>query len=378
MDLREGCPELKTLYLSIIFMILLCGTIPAWAYVGLDAYLPISGDPVTPDFKFDKTYKIDYPNGGKLKDALDGWNLTVTCFGNSSSSQSVKQLMESINSQILSSKSAVSITNLDLFYMFSLRGTPTYAAMDYLLVLRPTITGYLINDGHGKTPSTLDASWMGFAINNPLVIDAKNCRNMVINHPAEIDAKNYEDLEINYPLNTTKSILPDVYNVIYNTPGEEIFDQAFNQNLIDSTPLLQIPLDKWDSLYDPAYTLTDTAEPSLSKGEKAGATAFSTGLDLASSVPSQPNNIGTDFVADTKYHLSKIDHPYASGTINVEGHANTNQIQGGWTFITMTPVSTCCPYPVHWYDNVPSLAWIGLGVGAVIGFCIFYFRRFKE
>lgn len=352
---------MKTLYLATI-VVLTFGMVPAWAYVELDAYLPVSGDPVTPEFKFDKTYQIDYPNGGKLKDVLYGKNLTVTCFANSSSSQAVKQLMEEINTKISSSKSAVSITHLDLFYMFSLRGTPTYAAMDYLLILRPTMTGYLLNDGHQTTPSTLDASWMSFAINDPLVIDTKDCGNT----------------EINYPLNTIKNILPNVYDIISNTPGGDIFDQALNQNLIDSTPLLETPLDKWDSLFDPAYMLTDTAGPSLSQDEKVGATAFSTELG-STSIPSSTYNIDTDFVADTKYRISKIDHPYVVGTINVEGHANTAMLNppGATTFVTVTQASTCCPYPVHWYDNVPGWLWVGIGSGAVIGSWIFYFRRFR-
>ena len=370
---------MKTLHLATI-AVLAFGMAPSWAYVDLDAYLPASGDPVTPEFIFEKTYQIDYPNGGKLKDALSGRNLTVTCFANSTSNQTVKQLMEEMNSQILSSKSAVSITNLGLFYMFSLRGTPTYAAMDYLLILTPTITGYLLNDGHGKTPSALDAAWMSFAINDPLVIDAKNCRDMEINPPLNTPKNIPSYMEINYPLNTIKNILPNVYDVVSNTPGEDIFDQAFNQNLIDSTPLLQTPLDQWDSLFDPAYVLTGTAGPSLSEGEKVGATAFSTGVGGISSTPSPPNNIDTDFVADTKYHISKIDHPYAVGTIDVEGHANTGMLHppGITIFVTVTQVSTCCPYPVHWYDNVPAWAWVGIGSGAVIGFWMFYFRRSKE
>ncbi len=367
---------MKILHLAII-AVLAFGMVPAWAYVDLDAYLPASGDPVTPEFKFDKTYQIDYSNGGKLKDALYGRNLTVTCFANSSSNPAVKQLMEEINTQILSSKSAVSVTNLGLFYMFNLRGTPKYAVMDHLLTLTPTITGYLLNGGHGKTPSTLDASWMSFAINDPLVIDAKNCRYMQINPPLNTTKNIPSDMEINYPLNTIKNVLPSVYDIVSNTPGEDIFDQAFNQNLIDSTPLLQTPLDKWDSLFDPAYVLTGTAGPSISKGEKVGATAFSTGFGWTSLIPSPPNNVNTDFVADTKYHISTVAHPDASGTINVEGHANANQVSGGWTFVTVTQGFTCCPYPVHWYDNVPAWAWVGISSGAVIGFWIFYFRRSK-
>ncbi len=370
---------MKTLLMIIIsILIIFSSTVPAWASVDLNAYLPVSGDPVTPEFKFDKTYQIDYPNGGKLKDALAERSLTVTCFANSSNNQSVKQLMESINNQISSSKSAVVITHLDLSYMFRLRGTPKYAAMDYLLILTPTITGYLLNDGNQITPSTLDASWMSFAINDPVVIDTKSCRDMKINYPVTTNTKNYSDIEINYPLNTIKNVLPDVYNAIYNTTGEGVFDQAFSQNLIDSTPLLQTPLDKWDSLFDPAYTLDDTAESSSSKGEKVGATAFSTGLGWQSIIQSPSGTIDTDFTADTKYHISKVDRPYASATINVEGHANPDRYLGNQAIVTILqpgPVlQTCCALP--WYD-IPWI-WVAIAGVAIAGFFVFYFRHFKD
>lgn len=47
------------------FAILLFGTAPALAIEDLVAYLPISGEPVTPQFKFSKDITLDYPNGGK-------------------------------------------------------------------------------------------------------------------------------------------------------------------------------------------------------------------------------------------------------------------------------------------------------------------------
>lgn len=63
---------MKILFFTTIVILLSGSSLPAWAFVDLNAYLPISGDPVTPGFIFDKTYQIDYPNGGKLKDALAG------------------------------------------------------------------------------------------------------------------------------------------------------------------------------------------------------------------------------------------------------------------------------------------------------------------
>ncbi|MGI0069435.1 MAG: hypothetical protein ACREAN_04170, partial [Nitrosopumilaceae archaeon] len=47
------------------------------------------------------------------------------------------------------------------------------------------------------------------------------------------------------------------------------------------------------------------------------------------------NNVDQDFTGSdgTKYHISTREQPNA-GTINVEGHANPNLVQGGWTFAT--------------------------------------------
>jgi hypothetical protein len=350
---------MKTLQLSIIFCLIVFGSFtPAWASVELDAYLPISGDPVTPQFKFEKLYQIDYPNGGKLKHALNERSLNITCSDSYASNQSIKQLMANINSQLISSKSPTTITNLELSYIFTLTSGQSSASMDYVIILKPTITGYVINNGGEERPSTLDASWISFAIEDPVVIDTKKCGQM----------------EINHPLNIIENVFPDVYSIIYNTPGQAIFDSALNRNLIDSTPFLQQPIDRWDSLFDPAYTITDTAGPSPYKGEKVQVTTFSSGLSgLAQATPSR---FYTDFTADTTYHLSSVDQ--SVGTINVQGNANPDRYLGNWAFVTILHPGPgpplCCAVP--WYET----AWIlvPIAVVAIIVFLVFYFWRLRK
>ncbi len=65
---------MKIAYLVIITVfatLLIFGINSAFASVEMDAYLPINGEPVTPSFTFYRIITLDYPNGGKLKDALD-------------------------------------------------------------------------------------------------------------------------------------------------------------------------------------------------------------------------------------------------------------------------------------------------------------------
>ncbi|MEO9277696.1 MAG: hypothetical protein ABI340_07985 [Nitrososphaera sp.] len=250
---------MKTLHIGVItigFLISSSYVIPAFASVELDAYLPINGVPVTPDFKFHRTITLDYPDGGKLKEILSGKNFTTGFTEDSDKNPTVKSFMQQLNTE-LAKKTPVTITHLTVSYQVVVLGNDKQASFDYTITLKPTITGYVLNSGNDLTPTALDASWIEFSLKEPVVI-----------------LSSYET-EINYPENFIKNVFPDVYGVLYQTDAEKIF----GRNMIDSNSLQNIPIDNWDSLFDPSYTLTDTAG-SLSQGKQVPATTFSYGLSV--------------------------------------------------------------------------------------------------
>jgi hypothetical protein len=331
---------MKTLTFVIITSILCGSIVPTWASVELDAYLPTSGEPVTLQFKFSKLVTITYPVGGKLKSLLDGQNKTVSFTEDSATNPSVKRLMDDINSQLATgTQSITSITNLQVNYQTRVIGRTYATDIEYSITLIPTVANYVLNKGQDESPTVLDASWTAFDEKGPVIINSE-----------------YVDLEINYLIDFIKSQLPDVYNVIKGTDAET----ALQQNLIDSSQLLPTnSLDRWDSLYDPTYSLTPTL-PLNQAGIVVPVTTFTTGLNTLQREHSTRIG-GAEFSSDTDYHLDITEKPNV-GTINVGGHANVYNLLGKWIFSSLT-LSSCCPSPplvwqyLNGYGSVSVLAW---------------------
>ena len=310
----------RFLLASAILSLLVFGTVaPIWATVDFSAYLPIEGTPITPEFKFTKNVAIDYSNGGKLKDALMGKNMTISFSDNSDNNTSIKSFMEAINTEFATDrKSTATISNLKVEYQVQVNGDDKGATIDYLIRLVPTVTGYTLNKGGGDTPTVLDISWMGFVMKSPVVISTNQ----------------YGDLDINSPLGVIQKQLPDVYNTLKGTEAEA----PLSVNLIDASPLVGYPIDKWNTLFDPAYTLSETAGYGYS-GQKVAVTGFAYGQSDLYQGSLKTQNVDIDFTADAKYHLTVIDRA-SSGTIDAAGHASGYMVQDTPAISTLAQAST--------------------------------------
>jgi len=310
----------RVLLASAILSLLVFGTVaPIWATVDFSAYLPIEGNPITPEFKFTKNVAIDYSNGGKLKDALMGKNMTISFSDNSDNNTSIKSFMEAINTEFATDrKSTATISNLKVEYQVQVNGDDKGATIDYLIRLVPTVTGYTLNKGGGDTPTVLDISWMGFVMKNPVVISTQQ----------------YGDLDINSPLGVIQKQLPDVYNVLKGSAAEA----PLSVNLIDASALVAYPIDKWNTLFDPAYTLSETAGYGYA-GQKVAVTGFAYGQSDLYQGSLKTQNVDIDFTVDSKYHLTVIDRA-SSGTIDAAGHANGYMVQDTPAISTLAQAST--------------------------------------
>ncbi len=314
---------MRLLFVFTLASITLLGTMTqALATTDFNAYLPINGAPITPTFKFTRVVYLDYPQGGNLKNALDGKNMTVSFTADASNNPSVKNLMNEVTEVMNSEGSSVQLTNMNLNYVAQISGGPTEASITYLIEITPTVDKYVLYHGTavtqsglqgGGTPFIMDAAWVGFNLNKA----------------ATISTQQYGDLEINFPINLIQKELPSAYNVIKGTQAEKLLQQ----NLINpSTLYQQQSLDKWDSLFDPSYTVSDSAVLNY-KGAKVAVTTFSTGVSNLQSGTMQNNQQDVDFTTDAKYHIRTIDQP-ASGTFNVEGHAKAYNVKGAPAFTT--------------------------------------------
>jgi hypothetical protein len=316
---RNLCVTRRLLIVPVLTALLVFGTFsPIWATVNFNGYLPLTGNSINPSYDFEKSFFINYPAGSKLQNLLQNKNLTIAFTDNANSNPEIKNFMEQINTDIATNEHSPAIfTNLTVNYKVNINGYSDHASFDYKVKLVPTAEKYILSAASVQDqPTTIDASWIAFSVNNPVTITTKQ----------------YGPIEINSPIGVIQSQLPDVYNEIKGTDAFQVFQSPY---LIDATGLYtQQPLNKWDSLFDPAYTLAETAGYGY-KGQKVAVTTFSSGLSGLITGSASVNNVDKDFIGSdgTKYHISTKEQPNA-GTINVEGHANPNQIQGGWTFAT--------------------------------------------
>jgi hypothetical protein len=350
----------RLLIVPVLTALLVFGTVsPIWATVNFDGTLPLAGNPINPSYNFEKSFFINYPAGSKLQSLLQTKNLTITFTDNSDRNPTIKTLLQQINTNIATSEhSSAIITNLTVNYLVVVTGYPDHASFDYKIVISPTVTNYVLNTASGDIPETFDASWIAFSVNNP----------------ATIATQQYGPLEINSPIGVIQSQLPDVYNEIKSTGALQVFQTPY---LMDATGLYtQQPLDKWDSLFDPAYTLAETAGYGYA-GQKVAVTTYSSGLSGLVTGSATVNNVDQDFTGSdgTKYHISTKEQPNA-GTINVEGHANPNLVQGGWTF-TSTAQAAAGISNTTAGGTSTNLVYAMAGFAAVIAAGIFWWSNKK-
>lgn len=310
----------RVLLASVILGLLAFGTVsPIFATVDFNAYLPIGGTPITPEFKFTKNVAIDYSSGGKLKDLLNGKNMTISFSDNSDNNTSIKTLMENINTEFATDrKTTATISSLKVDYQVQVNGDDQGASIDYKIVLTPVLNGYLLNKGGGDVPTVFDISWMGFKMTGPIVISTSKLGN----------------LDINSPLGIIQNQLPDVYTVLKGTAAES----ALQLNLIDASQLVGYPIEKWNSLFDPAYTLSDAVGYGYG-GQKVAVTGFAYGQSDIYQGSLKPVTTDVDFTADAKYHMTIIERA-SSGTIDADGHANGYEVQGDPAISTTTSTTS--------------------------------------
>jgi len=346
----------RFLLASIILSLLVFGTIaPIWATVDFNAYLPIEGTPVTPEFKFTKNVAIDYSSGGKLKDALMGKNMTISFSDTSANNTSIKSFMEAINTELATDrKTTATISNLKVEYQVQVNGDDKGATFDYLIKLIPTVNGYTLNKGGGDVPTVLDISWIGFVMKSPVIISTQQ----------------YGNLDINSPIGVIQNQLPDVYNILKGTAAES----PLSANLLDASALVGYPIDKWNALFDPAYTLSETAGYGYS-GQKVAVTAFAYGQSDLYQGQLKAQNIDVDFTADSKYHLTIVERA-SSGTIDAAGHANGYMVQGTPAISTLPQVgSSSSVQTAQGLSTSTIYAMAGFAVVIAVG--VFWFSNQK-
>ena len=195
---------------------------PAWA-AQIDARINPNSSESFFDINYQKTIFIEYPNGGILFDELHDkeWTISGTA---DSSDPGVQKLITLLNNNNRDKGSHARISDLNVTYDFHLKGRNLNTSIDYKVILKGTLTDYVISKDQTKT--LIDLGWRGLSANGEVVIDG---------------------VEINHPITVLRENEPAAYDVLAGTEAEQIL----RKNLINADYILEQPLTNWHFLFDP-------------------------------------------------------------------------------------------------------------------------------
>jgi len=230
-------------FLSIIITI---GSIsPVFASSQLEVTIDPNSDTAIAKMVYQRTINIDYSDGGKLADTMNGLNKEIS-FSADSSNPSVQSLISKINSFILSQNSQAQITDLTLEYKSLMTGRSTSMSVDYTVVLHPTIHNFVIKQGSGNDPTLLDVDWRGFGVVGPVVINTLA----------------YGDVEINLPISTFERFTPALALSLESSDAGEIM----STRLMDGDEIKAQPIGNWHFLFDPTGIGADASQYGFQTG----------------------------------------------------------------------------------------------------------------
>lgn len=297
----------KTLVCSIILVtILVMGFVAPVNAVELNSILSTTSGAAKPSFQFVRTYVIEYPSGGEIKNMLAGKNVSMTLHIDPSD-QIKKSIVKDLNSEIIGSlKSASNITDIDITYEATLYPSDTESRIDYKVTFIPTVSNYVLRKATSDSAAILDTQWRGLTVQDPILVDVSN----------------YGQFDINSPASFIKKQLPDLYGKIQGTNAQNLFEIP----LMSSNDLMDDPISKWQHLFDPAYTIVDTNILGY-QGQKIVISTYATGESNISEGTMLPTVKNSDMKLDVDYPVSYTERA-STASIQIDGYVAVADING--------------------------------------------------
>ena len=272
-------------YVSVILMLTLVSfVVPAHA-VQLDVVIPKDSEEFSPIFTFTRIVSIQYSEDSKLAKLFGDVQQKIS-FDIDSENASV--LIEKINSQLIE-KSFVTISEIVGEYSVTITPQEKSASIEYKITIQPDMQGHFISD------TVLDAQWRGFEILEEIPIKTK-----------------FGPYDINSPISAFV-ILPEVEQYL----SESDAMQVLNLKLIDTTGLSDLPLSKWESMFDPTTKMSETAKYGFSG---TVITNYSMGICTVYLGVCQDKDFTVPFEIDGKTYSIRSVESQDDGTIIIEGY----------------------------------------------------------
>ena len=214
----------RTLFLAVLVagLFVIGSSSSVWA-AQVDARINPNSNESPFTYSYLKTIFIEYPNGGKLFDELHNKEWTVSGTADASN-PGVQKLIDSLNKKMQNDGSHARISDLNVAYDFHLKGRNLQTSVDYKVILKGTLTDYVITKDQVR--ALVDLGWRGMGTNDSVMID---------------------DVEINIPISLLESKEPAVYEILQNTEADSILSKG----LLNADFILQQPMSNWHFLFDP-------------------------------------------------------------------------------------------------------------------------------
>ena len=325
-----------------VFVIVLATCLVPNAYAAqLDAAILFEKETIEPSFEFLRIIYIEYPEGGDISESLKGISQEIS-FDADTSVPGVHQMMSKLNQNLVSIPSNTIITDSKIHYQAILQGHEDYAVVEYKLRLLPTITNHIFKQD--SQSSMVDANWRGVSLSEPILFQTE-----------------YGEFDINNPKSALDVMIPDV--------AEHLDDVSILElPLIDASGIMELPLDRWHSLFDNTAIIPGAAEYKYTG--KNVITHYSMGECSIDVGLCDDRKWIEEIEIDKKYVIRMIESR-DDATIALEGYVDTTKIDGIDVFQTslksaVTQKPDTGEFPATIIYGMAGLA----AVGAVIMFVI--------
>ena len=271
-------------FVIVVMVVLVSFVVPAHA-VQLDAAIPKDSEEFSPVFTFTRIVSIQYSEDSKLAEFfgdaqqkisfdIDGENAAV--------------LIEKINSQ-LKEKSFVTVSDVIGEYSVTITPHEKSASIEYKITIKPTMKDHFISE------SVLDAQWRGFKVLDEIPIETE-----------------FGAYDINSPISAFTE-LPEIVEYLSDSDAMQVLDIK----LIDATGLTDLPLSKWESMFDPT---SEMSEPGLYGFSGTIVTNYSMGICTVYIGVCQDRDVTVSFeIGGEEYTIRSIESQ-DDGTIIMEGY----------------------------------------------------------
>ena len=325
----------------ILAIILVLGLVPYASAAQLDAKILSGEDSVEPSFQFLRVIYIEYPNGGEISESLRGKRQMVS-FVADSNTPGIDELVMQLNKNLKLVPSIAVVTDVQINYQAILQGNENYAVVEYNVQLIPTITKHVIAKAFEK--STVDANWRGISLDEPVVFQTV-----------------YGSFDVNNPKSALDAMIPNV--------SEKLKDISILElPLIDASGILDLPLDKWHSLFDNTAIMSDADKYGYSG--KYIVTHYSMGECSIFVGMCNDREWVREIDLDEKYTI-RIVESRDDATISLEGYVDSSQLDRIEVFetnlnslVTQRPATDEFPATIMY--GMAGMAAIGAGIMFVI------------